>query len=200
MLRYCVCLGLLVFSCSRQGSEQAYFDREGQAKPIVSVVPLIDHSGSQVGWNLSEELTSGIRGRLINKGKLFLGNEVRAQEVAKKLNSRQNPFSEDLSWLKACFDKEEFVAFFELIEHEEVAGQELASTLNMSVRIRVIDLRESEPQVVLQEIVHDSHFIPKHFNIRWNQEGFGISPMGLAHTQLTQEITKQLEDYILFAK
>jgi hypothetical protein len=75
----------------------------------------------------------------------------------------------------------------------------------MSVRVRVIDMRGKQPKIVLQELIHDTHHIPRQFTranfyqVAWGKESFNISPMGLAHAQLTKEIASRLEDYILLA-
>lgn len=73
------------------------------------------------------------------------------------------------------------------------------------MRVRVFDLRGKEPKIVLQELIHDSHFIPRQFTqanfyqVPWGHESFSISPIGLAHAEFTKEISSRLEDYILMA-
>ncbi len=64
----------------------------------------------------------------------------------------------------------------------------------MSVRVRVIDVREKTPKVVLQEIVEQSHHVPRQFTkanfnqVPWGDEAFDISPLGIAHDQLCKEL------------
>ncbi len=75
----------------------------------------------------------------------------------------------------------------------------------MSVRVRVIDLRSAEPQVVLQELIHDAHPIHAQFNqvnfyqVPWKDQSFSISPVGTAHGKFTKELSQRIEDYILIA-
>jgi hypothetical protein len=74
------------------------------------------------------------------------------------------------------------------------------------MRIRVFDLRGEQPEVILQEFVHQSHLIPKPSNLqepnpkRWKKMTFMASPMGLAHAQFSKEVVKRIEDYILLSK
>jgi hypothetical protein len=74
------------------------------------------------------------------------------------------------------------------------------------MRVVVVDNRGQQPEVILQEIVHDSHFIPRQFNqynfhqVSWGNEEFTISPLGMAHTQFLKEISSRIEDYILLAQ
>jgi len=71
--------------------------------------------------------------------------------------------------------------------------------------VRVLDLRTPEPKIVLQELIHDVHFIPRQFTqsnfhqIAWGQAGYETSPLGIAHEELTKEISLRLEDYIIHA-
>ena len=116
--------------------------------------------------------------------------------------------------MKKSFQGDQFVVFLELVEHEEVYKQdrkktadisECSADLNMSMRVRVFDLRGTEPKIVLQEMVHDSHFIPRQFTqtnfyqVPWGHESFSISPIGLAHAEFTKEIASRLEDYIVMS-
>jgi hypothetical protein len=133
--------------------------------------------------------------------------------LTKNLKDSYDPFGIDVSWAKQVFAKEQFVVFLELLEHQEVAAYKTAKNnkqaapadLNMSVRIRILDLRSNRPQIVLQEIVHDSHHIPKQFSranidqIPWGKENYHVTPLGMAHIALTKELVSRLEDYILLA-
>jgi len=76
----------------------------------------------------------------------------------------------------------------------------------MTMRIRIFDLRSSKPQIILQELIHQSHLIPKPSDLmranpdRWKKMTFNVSPMGLAHSQLSKEVSKRIEDYILLSQ
>jgi hypothetical protein len=212
------CLVALVAGCVRHGSgDRTHYDSEDRGgpvtAPVTALVPLIDRTTSKLPWDLSDELTSAIYNRLALKNKVHLVDSRKVHARVKKLGPAQNPFGDDLGWVRNVFNQEEFVIFLELVEHEEVPvpsetihAKDLPAELNISVRVRVLDLRSGSPRIVLQELIHDSHHIPRPFNrynfyqTIWGKEGFSISPLGLAHAQMTKEIATRLEDYILLAK
>lgn len=180
-------------------------------KPIVAIVPVIDHTEDS-DWNLSDEFTYCINRQLAQKNHLFLVDLDKIRAITQQFALTQNPFGQDISWLKKTFSHQEFVVFLELVEHNEVARQDkpldltkCSAELLMTMRIRVFDLRQEEPKVILQELVHESHFIPRPFTRnnfqqeKWGHEMFIISPMGLAHTHFIKHICNRLEDYILLA-
>ena len=182
--------------------------------PIVSVVPLIDNTKNDCDWSLSDELSSALYANLSQQDHVLLNPSSKVRAKARSALEKHNPFDKDLSWVKKSFQDEEFVVFLELVEHEEVLNQNrtkpadpstCSSELRMSVRVRVIDLRSKEPQVVLQELVHDTHYNHPQFNnvnfyqVPWKDQSFSISPVGLAHAKLTKELAQRIEDYILIA-
>ena len=198
------------FGCKQTSSEQTRYFEDGRLKPSVVVVPVINSSGQPWDWDLSEELTESLKEKLLKHGNLYLAAEAKAKQLFSQLSSSHNPFSSHLEWIKKNCPKEDFVVFLELIEHEEVPllskqGEDPArcpSQFNISLRIRVIDLR-STGKIVLQEILHDQHHIPRQFTKfhfhqeHWGEQGFPISPVGLAHAQLIRELSSRIEDYIL---
>lgn len=209
-------LALIAGGCGdKQSSQtQSYNQTATQTKPIVSVVPVIDNTKNTYDWSLSDELSSALYYRLSQQDRLFLVDAPRVRAKTKKLGEGQNPFGPDISWVKKNFHGDEFVVFLELVEHEEVLKQDrkrpsaqenCSADLNMSMRVRVFDLRGTEPKVVLQELIHDTHFIPRQFThinfhqVAWGDESFNISPMGLAHSEFTKEIASRLSDYIQMA-
>jgi hypothetical protein len=201
----------LSFGCKKNSSEQTRYFDDGRMKPSVVLVPLIDSSGQTWEWNLSEELTNSLKEKLIRHGKLYIADDAKAKQLYQQLNRQNNPFSNHIEWIKQNCPKEDFAVFLELIEHEEVPllarnnddPARCPSQFNISLRIRVIDLRSTPSKIVLQEILHDQHHIPRqftkfHFHQEpWGKQGFPISPVGLAHAQLIREISSRVEDYIL---
>jgi hypothetical protein len=194
-------------------SNQARFYENGRAKPIVALVPVIDNSQSDISWNLSDEFTSSVHYRLMQKDRLYLVDVEKVRATTKKLKEFHNPFDIDLSWIKKAFFENEFVIFMELFSHEEVPVSSKEATshkdapleLMMKMRVRVIDLQGEEPKIALQEIISNSHYIPKQFNrdhftqVEWGNENYNISPLGVAHAQMAKEIASHLEDYILLS-
>lgn len=204
-----VILSILAISCNRGGDEISRFHEDGRAKPAVAVASMIDTTTFDAPWSLSEEFTSAISAQLSQGGLIF----VQSQE---ELPFSENPFSGgDMSWMKREFQGKEFVVFLELVEHEAIpaaktkkpaAPQEVSTNLNMAIRLRVVDLRSETPKIVLQEMIRDSYFIPKtliptdYSRVVWGTEAYRKSPMGIAHTQVVQEIAGRITDYILLAK
>jgi hypothetical protein len=214
-LSLCAGLSLVLASCSKGDSKDSSQSAAVQQvkKPIVAVVPLIDHSHSGLNWNLSLELTRSIRENLLKHENLYLMGEDKVTGVLKKMHESHDPFGVNISWTKRLFPHDEFVVFMELARHDEVplytskesSPQDSPAELNIMVRLRVIDLRGSEPKIVLQELVQNREQIPRQFNksnfyqVPWGNEMFDISPLGMAHAQLTKEISSRIEDYILMS-
>lgn len=210
-----VCLALLLGSCQENMTQNntASHRSVSEQKPIVALVPLMDNTKHGLSWDISEELTSSIHHRLLQKDKLYLVDKDKVLSATKKLKESDNPFLNDLSWMKNSFASNEFVVFLELIEHNEVpvyssrqaAPGEVDADLQMSVRVRVVDLRGEQPKIVLQELIHESHRIPKQFTkdnfhqVPWDDDSFSISPIGLAHDALSKEIAVRVQDYILLS-
>lgn len=213
-LIFTLCIAL--FGCTRNADQQvSRFHEDGRAKPVVTVIPVFDQSEAEIAWSLSEEFTSQLRQRLLNKNRFFLTASEEINAVTTTLTEENNPFSSDYGWIKEAFEGHEFVVFSELVEHD-IHPKPLKNNfldkltpsceLSMTMRVRVFDLRNPEPEVVLQELIHQSHLIPKPSNLkmespdRWKKMTFNVSPMGLAHSQLSKEVSKRIEDYILLSQ
>jgi hypothetical protein len=210
-------LSLSVFLASCQkGKNDSYstLSEASQTKPTVAIAPVIDHSESGLGWDLSDEFTYCVSTRLIQKNKFRVVDPQKTKTQIKKTKVHTNPFGNDLSWVKTTFPGDDFVVFMELIEHREktregetVKKPELAhADLNLSLRLRIIDLRKEHPRIALQEIIQDSHFIPRQLTsynqdqAPWNSEGFNISPVGIAHASLIKELAGRIEDYVVLSR
>jgi hypothetical protein len=209
-------LALIVGGCddNQHNHSQAYHQSQSQTKPVVSIVPVIDNTNSTCSWNLSDEISCSIYNRIAERDRVIVNKSSQVRNKAKYIAEGQNPFGLDISWMKKIFQGDQFVVFLELVEHEEVPQQNrkkptdpqnCSADLNMSMRIRVIDLQENEPKVVLQELIHSSHFIPRpfaqgnFFQVSWGDDCFNVSPVGLAHAGFTKEIASRIEDYMLMA-
>lgn len=205
-----VCFALLLGGCHRNETSTAMIEQPISARPIVAVIPVMDRSRHNLSWNVSHEFTQAIRLRLSQHNRLYLMSEDQVYAMTRKQNPGHDPFGLDLSWIKKAYSQNEFIAFFDLIEHQEIplaspadSHEESPAQLNIAMRVRVFDLRGNEPKIALQEIVEQSHHIPKQFTrsqfhqVPWGDETFEISPLGLAHEKLCQEISSRVEDYIL---
>ncbi len=209
-MRYLPLLTLIVLAmgCSQTSDHMTRYHEDGMAKPVAMIAPMIDTASFDAPWSVSEELTSAITSQIGQGKKIFVISKEDESFV-------ENPFGQDLQWVKRDFANQEFAVFFELVEHEIVSASrtkkgplspENSSNLNIAVRLRVIDVRGQTPKLVLQEIVRDSYFIPKtlvptdYNTITWGSPEYAKTPMGIAHTQMSRELANRISDYILLAK
>jgi len=212
-----ITLCLAVFGCSQHnsGDQATRFHEDGRAKPIVALPPVFDRTEAEIGWSLSEEFTNHIRQRMLKRNNFYLNTPDEINAVITSLTEENNPFSNDTAWIKEAFKDHEFVIFTELLEHDihpkPLKGSFVdkitpSSELTLTMRIRVFDLRSHTPEIILQELVHQTHLIPKPSNLseenpqRWRNMSFNVSPLGLAHSQFSKEVSKRIEDYILLSK
>jgi hypothetical protein len=208
-------ISLILGGCYDSGNQTSVFtEARASNRPIVSFVPVIDNSKSDLNWNVSQELSKAVRERLTQKNQVYMVGEEPVAALAQKALSTHDPFDIDISWVRKAFPQTEFVVFTELMEHHEVPVEDVQDSpalLSMSVRVVVVDVRQKTPKIVLQEIVEQSHHIPRQFTkanssqasqasqTSWGDEAFDVSPLGIAHDQLCKELATRIEDYILIA-
>ncbi len=205
---------ILLTSCQHDSAENTVSSRSQSTKPHLAIAPLIDNTKQSIAWSLSDEITYSLFYKLDQKDKFHIEDPQKTLSVTRKLQSSNDPFSDDLKWVKRSFSKNDFVVFLEMLQHEEVPNlysstdkpQDCSSQLKMAMRVVLVDVRSEQPKVILQEIVNDTHFIPKQFNqynfhqASWGSEEFYISPLGMAHSQFLKEISSRIEDYIQLAQ
>ncbi len=211
-------LALLAGCAHKEVTDVASVKEQISTRPIVALVPVIDSSKCDLSWDVSEELTDALFTRLTKRDKFYLASPQKVSSLLQKTNRSSHPFSGDLSWMKQVFKGLEFVVFVELFEHVEQERineklptlsanmKEVSSDLQISIRLRAVDLRSQTPQIALQEILHETHHIPRPFTrqnfyqVAWKNDAFAISPLGIAHQDLVKAITSRLEEYILRCK
>ena len=201
-------ISMLCIGCSRTSDFMTKYHEDGRAKPLAVIASMIDTSSFEAPWSLSEELTSMIASQVGHSGKIYVTSK-------EEETFSDNPFGQDLSWVKKEFPTQEFAVFLELVEHtilpvskskQNLSTQEVSSNLNMAIRLRVLDIRGASPKIVLQEIVRDTYFIPKtliqedYNTMTWGTPGFQKTSVGIAHLQITRELATRISDYILLAK
>lgn len=206
------CLALVATGCDDPSDPQTYRGETARIKPLVTIVPVIDNTKTNYTWSLSEEFTTALFSHLNGRNHLSLTDARGIKAKTKTLEEQNNPFGPEISWIKDAFQKDSFVVFLELVEHEEVFNQDrkkvsdiskCSADLKMSMRVRAFDLRQETPKVILQEIFHKTHHLPRQFTsenfyqVSWEDTLFNVTPLGLAHAQFTKEIAKRIEDYIL---
>ena len=191
------------------------FHDDGRAKPIVAFVPIIDRSGSEIGWSLSEEWTDLLKNRLFKRNRFYISVPNGMSEFSFSPSRRPCPFSSDVGWIQEAFESYEYVIFIEIVEydiHLKEKGKSLlqkispSRELSMTARIHIFDLRGEKPEIILQEFIHKNYSIPKPSSIeasnpgRWKKWTHHVSPIGLSHAQFCKEISKRIEEYIALSK
>ncbi len=213
-LFYILSVSVLFASCQKDSDRLSATSQSQAFKPSIAIAPVIDHSESGLKWDLSDEITYSLSSRLIQKCKLNIADPQKTKTQIKKNKIHENPFGSDLSWVKKTFPGEDFIVFMELMEHKEQIREtekikdpeSLSADLNLAVRLLIVDVRKDQPLIILQEIIQDSHFIPRQFTnynfqqAPWNSEEFSITPVGIAHSLLIKELSSRIEDYISLSK
>lgn len=182
---------------------------------MVAFVPVVDNSGASVGWDLSDEFTSHLMQKLGSNRQFRLSETEEMDALIKTFDSSCDPFSPEFSWVKSKFPSYEFVVFSELVEHEVQEKTLRGNLLDyvtpsrevvLTLRLRIFDLRAEMPKVVLQELVTTKHTIANPGDLSqkgkdyWKKVSFQITPLGIAHYQLTKSVVKRVEDYIKIAQ
>lgn len=211
---------LLAASCQSRGAKLQSFryHQNARQKPIAALIPLIKRvDNEKVGWDISQEVTAEVQRRIINRAQLFLNPVQIPAGLKSKLNTNDliTLTKEDLSIFR---EQNEYVVFMELLEHHEISGLEsdpltaksdddaLGKTLAIKVRVRVFDIRTEEPKVLLQEILHSNHFIPKverdidYTKVVWGGDSYPASVYGRAHAKLEKDLARHIEKYISISK
>ena len=204
----------LLASCRNNEQNTSVSESENLFKSKIAIAPVIDNTQHTANWDLSDEITYSLFYKLGQKENLQVEDPHNTKSVTRKLKSTNDPFGEDIKWVKKSFAEEEFVVFLEMLEHEEIPNtsdrsqnpSECSANLNLTARVVVVDNRTETPQVILQEVINDKHFIPKQFNqfnfrqAAWGSEDFFISPTGMAHNQFLKDLSNRIDDYIKIAK
>ncbi len=216
MSRWASLFFLLGFFCSctpttnLSYTTQLTHHEDGTPKPKVALVPIFDHSNEKASFDLSNELTQNLFSRLFYCGKFYLTLDF--EVLAKHTTSENNPFLDDIEWIKESASPTEFLVFVELIEHHLTPNKESnlsfvqSYSLDMSLRVKILDLRTQKPKVVLQELFQETFHIPWRFASfetkkgGWSKVALYLSMINSAHTDLLKRVSKQIEDYILLAK
>ncbi len=203
-----IIVSLLAVGCNQSTDFITRYHEDGRAKPEIAITSMIDTTSFELPWSLSEEFTSSLVQQVGVGGKLYV---VATEDDV----FTENPFGQDLNWIKREYADHEFVAFLELVEHEiaptskvrkDPTSQQFSTNLNMAIRLRIVDVRGQTPVIVLQEMVKDSYFIPKtlmptdYATAVWGTSEYQKSPIGIAHKQIIQEVASRIKEYVLLAK
>lgn len=194
---------LFFVSCNNGTNKQvSKFYDDGRARPQVAISSVIDSSSYELPWSLSEEFTNLIKTDLSSNKSVYVAS---ANDVDESLTNTDNPFDVSVDWMKNRFEKNEFIVFLELLKHDEIK-KENYSNLEMTMRVRIIDVRAKEPKIVLQESLSDNYYVAKgairtdYQNVVWGTSDYSNSRMGMAHQQLASQIANRILDYVVLSK
>jgi hypothetical protein len=203
-------LTLLLFtSCAERhfSANDFPFHDNGSPKPKIAIVPVLANKPFNESWDLSEELTETITNNFLETKKFYITKDFAVLGKHLKNLNEINPLIEDVNWLYENASSSEFIVFFELVEHSLEPLPSLippqSYELKMAMRVHVLDIRSSEPKLVLQELIQDSFHIA--IKIDYSKDtlfktAFELSPLGSAHSQMCKNLTRRIQDYIFLAK
>lgn len=201
-------------SCVSNFRDTTAYYHTGKPKPSVALLPVINSSGEQsLAWDLSYELTEGMKKRLVDSHKLYLMRDEQGSIALAESLNQQLPSGISKSDLSELGNAE-FVIVTELIEQKitpygPAAAEpsrsyvvEAGAVLTLSMRVSVIDIRSDEPTIALQEIVDTDHNITKpYLYIDYTKHPYGTpfyekTPLGIAHAKLIREVVSHIEGYV----
>jgi hypothetical protein len=195
---------LLCAGCARPCGDTSLYQISGRQKPIVAVLPVINHTSiDDLPWDLAREMTDEIRKRVYDSQKIYLLRDGGSLEVAKML-SVPNPQAISKEAIESLAEAD-YVIVTEMVEQEEkIFGNPspTAGLLSMGLRVRVLDLREGTPKVILQEILDQDYVVARAYmncdyhKMSWGTEAYQHTPMGMAHGRLIHQLVVRAEAYI----
>ena len=138
--------------------------------------------------------------------------EVEENQISPEL---KNPFDVDVAWTNS-YKPSEFVVFLEITQHRALLpqsnleisswGTPMSYNLDMSARIKVIDIRKDTPKVILQEVISNNFYLPNKYayntysKVEWGKQNFFKTPLGKAHLQFVDKIVDHISSYVLLFK
>jgi hypothetical protein len=208
-------LGILA-GCGPYYVDYFPYHNDGTRKPSVVLLPIIDRSQAGLCWDLKEELTEEFHCRAMSNANLFF---VPDETVVKELRqaSKERPidyFGPDLSFTK-FFCEGDFIVAIELIEHQwipylpgkisplyPIKKGTCDRVLAMKARLKVIDIRDKKPRVVLMEIFNSNHMIARndervdYRECCWGSDPYTRTALSITHQRMIRDIVSRLE-YVL---
>lgn len=222
-MRVCILfLAALCFSaCSPKYSDFFPYHDDGTMKPNVCLLPIEDHSDSQMPYNLASRLNEKIRKQIMQDGRLFIPQKL---SIEKKLHEIKETYRDtnlvatsDLQPF-LLFQPAHFVIVLDLIEHRLVPyqrgkikpiyladiPQDQAAVLQMKMRLRVVDIRGGTPRVVRQELIESNHMVDMlAYEEACKSVGkptFGSTQLAIAYARLCDDIVAKIEQLTCFRR
>jgi hypothetical protein len=190
-----------------------------RVKPTVFLVPVINSSEfefpwiteAELPWSVSEELTYEIRDQFARRGQFFLISEEETAGFEYELPPGTDYFGCDLEFA-ANIDNADFLVIINLLSERFVPYKErryhfdyhygmlpLNWVLQMTAKIRIIDLRKGLPRLITDKLILRNHLFPrKHdISIDYYKEGWGTdfylcTPLGLIHRRFSEDLARAI--------
>lgn len=205
MLKIMLPLVLSLFITSCGGPRYVDFfpcHDDGTVKPVVALIPV--NNSPNVSCDIAAELTDAIRYQMMDHGDLYLlpqeGVETRLRRMG-----QTNFFGND-SLFAQHFCNADFVVITELLDHcfTSPGGTDgpCKEVLTVKMRVKIIDVREDAPCIVLQEIIAVDSPIPRNFyqisgmTAETNEDGYQLSSIERAHNALACKFVSRAEEVI----
>jgi hypothetical protein len=206
-------MAILFTGCAGRGTKvSAVHKHEQKHAAVTTVLPMASRMPSPYPWDMREEFTTLLREQLGAAKNIKLASEAQANQGYEQVQSA-NLFGSDLSFVKQ-FAPSDFVVVTELIEHKTVPYEpykikplyattgQISDVLTILVRVRVIDMRQATPKVILQEIVPSNHQIARHTRdidysvLPWGTNAYRSTPVAIAHSRLARDVAERIKEYI----
>lgn len=173
----------------------------GKQKPIVSILPVLDHTQSFEQISLSEEFTAKLAERVALTNLYLLTNNF----SKKTTDAFSVPLVENIPpKVLSTLGSTEFVVVAELLEERTEKGPTpQADLLFLTMRLRVLDVREGKPKLVLQELIQQENMITPliigfdYSKFHWSMPEYARTPVGMAHQRMIRTAVNHIEKYIL---
>ena len=199
-------LTMITVGCGPRYVDYFPYHDDGTQKPKVALMPIVDSTQNSLAWDLTEEISEGIFYQLMNSGEFYV---VPPREMGPGWVKKDSSdfFSDDISYV-ADFQNTDFIVSMEVIERSVVALDPCMPTnltMNIRLRIKILDIRFCEPKIVLYEVFKTCYtgFIKNgdvENGIFWKDSGYTRSFCGAAHQRLVYNLSKRLEEVIWSVK
>lgn len=210
---FIVLMAVMSVGCGQRQPEYFPYYENGKAKPKTVLLPFADSTDGCAPWNIGTELGTDLFNRIMCRGLLFL---IPQDETVGRLQGcDRNFFTPDLSIYRR-FCGSDYVVALELIEHSLVPYRRgmcndyvlpqkyhWRSVLETKVRLRIVDVRCSEPKVLLQEIFASRYPVPTDkecldYSVCCpGTELYPSTPWCKAHEQLIEQLVCRIDSVIL---
>lgn len=207
----CCFLFLLLAGCQKhttQCSNYVAYTDEGTLKPRIALASVTDSSGTNLSWDVSDEIISGINYYMRLDGEL---NVIPQNDVYAKmaLLGDIDPYAANLTPWKSFCNNDDFIVLIDVFKREELPyekgkfSQIYCDTLNQSgnvlslkARLKIIDIRAQQPKLVLYEVNDFNYMLPLGYEnqqiAKWGDPDYNRTYIGKVHDRLICQLTQRI--------